>query len=99
PSGAAPRMGERFVSAGHARTLHLIAQQGARAFYQGEIAEAISAFAQQTGGVLSLDDLAAHTSTWVDPISTEYRGYTVCEIPPNGQGIAALMALGILEGY
>jgi gamma-glutamyltranspeptidase/glutathione hydrolase len=97
PNGRAPNIGERFVSPGHARTLRLIAQQGAKAFYQGEIAEAIAAFSRETGGVLTLDDLAAHTSTWVEPISIDYQGHTIWEIPPNGQGLAALIALGILN--
>lgn len=96
--GRAPRPGERFASPGHARTLRQIAQHGARAFYTGEVARAILGFAQETGGILSADDLAGHTSTWVEPISVDYRGYTVSEIPPNGQGIAALIALGILDG-
>jgi gamma-glutamyltranspeptidase/glutathione hydrolase len=98
PGGAAPAAGERFISPGHARALRLIAESGAQAFYQGEIAQAISAFAHATGGLLTADDLAAHTSTWVEPISVDYRGYTIWEIPPNGQGLAALIALGILEG-
>jgi gamma-glutamyltranspeptidase/glutathione hydrolase len=99
PGGSAPRPGERFRSPGHARTLRLIAAQGARAFYEGEIAAAIAAFASETGGALGADDLAAHASEWVEPISVDYRGYTVHEIPPNGQGIVALMALGVLEGF
>ncbi|NTW00084.1 MAG: gamma-glutamyltransferase family protein [Oscillochloris sp.] len=97
PGGHAPRPGERFRSPGHARTLRLVAQQGADAFYKGEIAQAIARFAQETGGLLRADDLAAHTSEWVEPISVNYRGYTVHEIPPSGQGIVALMTLGILE--
>lgn len=96
--GRGPRPGERFVSPGHARTLRLIARHGADAFYTGEIAAAIAAFAAETGGLLSADDLAAHTSTWVEPIGMDYRGHTVYEIPPNGQGIAALLSLGILDG-
>lgn len=95
--GRAPRPGERFVSPGHARTLRLIARHGADVFYQGDIAEAIDRFARATGGLLRADDLARHRSEWVTPISMQYRGYTVHEIPPNGQGIAALMALGILD--
>lgn len=98
PGGRAPRLGERFVSPGHARTLRQIAQHGAKSFYQGEIAEAILGFSRETGGLLSAEDLASHTSSWVEPISVPYRGYTVSEIPPNGQGIAALIALGILDG-
>lgn len=98
PGGSAPRPGERFVSPGHARTLRLIAAEGARAFYEGEIAQAIVEFSKATGGLLTADDLAAHRSEWVEPITTDYAGHTVAEIPPNGQGIAALMALGILDG-
>jgi gamma-glutamyltranspeptidase/glutathione hydrolase len=98
PNGNAPQPGERFVSPGHARTLRIIAEQGARAFYAGEIADAIISFVQSTGGLIAADDLAAHTSTWVDPISMDYRGHTIWEIPPNGQGIAALITLGILDG-
>ncbi|NJN19140.1 MAG: gamma-glutamyltransferase family protein [Oscillochloris sp.] len=95
--GRAPQAGERFRSPGHARTLRLIAAQGADVFYRGEIAAAIVAFARETGGLIGAEDLAGHSSEWVDPISTTYRGHTVCEIPPNGQGIAALMALGALD--
>ncbi len=98
PGGAAPRAGERFVSPGHARTLRLIAEQGAAAFYTGAIAEAIVAFAKETGGLISAADLAAHQSTWVEPISITYRDHTIWEIPPNGQGLAALLALGMLDG-
>lgn len=96
--GRAPRAGERFRSPGHARTLRMLAEVGPRAFYEGEIAEAIARFSQATGGLLTADDLAAHRSEWVEPITMEYGGYTVAEIPPNGQGIAALLALGILDG-
>lgn len=98
PNGQVPRPGELATSPGHARTLRMIAEQGARAFYEGAIAQAVVAFAKQTGGYISAADLAGHTSTWVEPISTNYRGYTVHEIPPNGQGLAALIALGILDG-
>ena len=98
PGGAAPTPGDRFASPGHARTLRLIAERGARDFYTGEIAQTIVAFARETGGLLAAGDLAAHTSTWVDPISIDYRGHTVWELPPNGQGLAALIALGILDG-
>jgi gamma-glutamyltranspeptidase/glutathione hydrolase len=99
PHGHAPAPGERFVSPGHARSLRLMAEQGAEAFYSGAIADAIDAFARATGGVIRADDLATHTSTWVDPIQIDYRGYSIAEIPPNGQGITALMGLGILEGF
>ena len=98
PGGQAPRPGQRFASPGHARTLRQIAHDGPRAFYEGEIAQAIIAFSQATGGLLSADDLAAHRSEWVEPITVGYGGYTVAEIPPNGQGLGALLALGILDG-
>jgi gamma-glutamyltranspeptidase/glutathione hydrolase len=96
--GRAPRVGERWANPAAGRTLSLIAQSGAEAFYRGEIAQAIAAHAAATGGLLTEADLAAHTSTWVDPIGVGYHGYDVWELPPNGQGIAALMALRILEG-
>lgn len=98
PGGRAPRAAERFASPGHARTLRLLAEQGPRAFYEGEIARAIAAFSAETGGLITADDLAAHRSEWVEPITTDYAGHSVAEIPPNGQGIAALLALGILDG-
>jgi gamma-glutamyltranspeptidase/glutathione hydrolase len=99
PAGFSPTPGQLFVSPGHARSLRRIAEHGAQDFYQGEIATAIMRFAQQTGGLLTAADLATHRSTWVEPISIPYRGYDVWELPPNGQGLAALLALGILEGY
>jgi gamma-glutamyltranspeptidase/glutathione hydrolase len=98
PDGKAPPPGAIFASPGHARTLRLLAEQGADAFYRGEIAAAIVAFARDTGGFIDEMDLDAHRSRWVEPITIDYRGYTVHEIPPNGQGIAALIALGILDG-
>jgi gamma-glutamyltranspeptidase/glutathione hydrolase len=98
PGGAAPAPGEQFVSPGHARALRSIAASCAREFYSGAIAQAIASFARETGGLLTAEDLAAHTSTWVEPIAIEYHGHTVWELPPNGQGLAALLALGILEG-
>lgn len=98
PDGTAPLAGKTFRSAGHARTLRQIAATNARAFYEGEIAHAIATFASETGGLLSYEDLAAHQSTWVEPIGMNYRNHTVWEIPPNGQGLAALLGLGILEG-
>ncbi len=97
--GRAPRAGERFVNADAAKALRLIADSRADAFYSGEIAQAMVEYAATTGGPMTLDDLAKHASTWVDPISMRYRGYDVWEIPPNGQGIAALAALGILDGF
>lgn len=99
PNGRAPRAGEIWQSRGHARTLSLIAETQADTFYRGEIAQAIVRFAAQTGGLITAHDLAQHTSSWVEPIRTSYRGYDVWEIPPNGQGLAALIALNILEGF
>ncbi|MBD3880460.1 gamma-glutamyltransferase family protein [Phormidium tenue FACHB-886] len=95
----APAAGEIWGSLAHAATLQEIAKTGGESFYQGELAERMAAFAADTGGKLSLDDLKAHQPQWVPPISTTYRDLTVWEIPPNGQGIAALMALNILEGF
>jgi gamma-glutamyltranspeptidase/glutathione hydrolase len=99
PGGRAPRPGDIVHLPDHAATLRTIAASGAEDFYHGELARRIADFAAATGGYLTRDDLAAHTSTWVDPISTSYRGYDVWEIPPNGQGVAALAALNILEGF
>jgi gamma-glutamyltranspeptidase/glutathione hydrolase len=99
PEGHAPAAGEMWRSPGHAWTLGRIAETGAEDFYRGELAETLAGFAAETGGLITLDDLAAHASTWVDPISTNYRGYDVWEIPPNGQGLTALIALNILEGF
>jgi gamma-glutamyltranspeptidase/glutathione hydrolase len=99
PGGRAPKAGERFANPDAANALRLIADSRADAFYSGEIAQALVAYAAATGGQITLEDLAKHTSTWVDPISMRYRGYDVWELPPNGQGIAALTALGILDGF
>ena len=98
PSGRVPGVGEVWASPEMGRSLRLIAETRAHAMYSGDLAHDIVRFAEQTGGPLSADDLARHTSTWVDPISTSYRGYDVWEIPPNTQGLAALLALNILEG-
>lgn len=98
PNGRPPRVGERWASPGHAQTLKTLAARGLRDFYEGEVAQKIVTFAQTTGGLLTADDLAAHRSQWVEPISTPYHGYEVWEIPPNGQGLTALIALSILEG-
>ncbi|MCH7498060.1 MAG: gamma-glutamyltransferase [Candidatus Marinimicrobia bacterium] len=99
PGGRTPRKGEVFKNPQLARTLTMIAQGGRDAFYRGEIARSIDAFMQKMGGYLAYDDLASHTSEWVEPVSSNYRGYDVWELPPNGQGIAALQILNILEGY
>lgn len=99
PGGHVPRAGEMWRSQGHAATLRRIAESNAEDFYKGEIARSIVRFSEATGGLFTADDLANHTGSWVDPISTSYRGYDVWEIPPNGQGITALIALNILEGF
>jgi gamma-glutamyltranspeptidase/glutathione hydrolase len=96
--GRAPGAGERWANPGAARTLRLIAETGADAFYTGEVAAALADHAARTGGLITAADLAAHTSSWVEPISVTYRGHEVWELPPNGQGVAALIALGILDG-
>ncbi len=98
-NGLAPRAGEIFHNPGLARTLRRIVEGGQAAFYQGEIAEAIAYVVQQAGGCLTVDDLAAHISTWEQPISTTYHSLRVWECPPNGQGLATLLALNLLEGY
>jgi len=97
--GRAPQPGEIFRNPGLARTFEAIERRGAEAFYQGKIAEAIVDVVKEAGGCLSADDLAGHLSSWEEPISTTYRGYRVYECPPNGQGITALIALNILEGF
>lgn len=99
PQGRSPRAGEIWGSAAHAETLRDIAATGGESFYRGKLAERIAAFASDTGGLLTQEDLSQHRADWVQPISTDYRGITLWEIPPNGQGIAALMALNILEGF
>ena len=96
--GRAPRAGEIFRQKNLANTFRILARGGRDAFYKGEIARAIADYCRQNGGFITLDDLARHKSDWVDPISTTYRGYTVYECPPNGQGLTALVALNILEG-
>lgn len=93
------RVGMRWRSDDTARTLRAIAATNGRDFYEGDLAERIAAFAARTGGLLGEDDLAAHTSQWVEPISARFRDHEIWEIPPNGQGIAALIALRILDGW
>ena len=95
----APVAGEVWSSNSHVRTLREIANSGGESFYCGKLADAMANFAADTGGLLTTADLAAHEPIWVDPISTKYRQLQVWEIPPNTQGIAALMALNILEGF
>src|ERR1043166_10049549 len=99
PRGRALTVGEVFSSSGMAASLEKIAATGGEAFYRGELAEAMVAHAKAHGGAHTLDDFAAHSCDWVEPIGIAYRDYTVHEIPPNGQGIAALMALGILRHF
>ncbi|MBS0009870.1 MAG: gamma-glutamyltransferase [Bacteroidales bacterium] len=99
PGGHAPRKGEIFRNPALANTLELIAMGGREEFYKGSIARIIADFIQEQGGFLSYDDMARHRSEWVDPISTDYRGYTVWQLPPSGQGTAVLQILNILEGY
>lgn len=96
PKGRAPKAGEWFRAPAQARTLRAIADAGARAFYEGEAAEAIVATSREEGGFFSAEDLARHESTWTEPITTDYRGTTVAEHPPNGQGLAALLGLNLL---
>ncbi len=99
PGGRAPREGEIFRNPGLARTLRLLAEGGRAAFYRGEVAEKTDAFMRAHGGWLRKVDFEKHTSTWIDPVSVNYRGYDVFELPPNTQGIAALQMLNVLEGY
>jgi gamma-glutamyltranspeptidase/glutathione hydrolase len=97
PNGRAPLPGELFAFPDQARTLRLIAESQGEAFYRGELAEKIVAHAKRHGGAMSMADLAAHRVDWVEPLGQNYRGYTLHEIPPNGQGIGALVTLGMLE--
>jgi gamma-glutamyltranspeptidase/glutathione hydrolase len=99
PDGQAPGKGEIFKNPSLARTYRLIAEQGRDVFYRGGIAEQIDAFMRANGGWLRKADFEKHASTWVEPLSTNYRGYDVYELPPNGQGIATLQMLNILEGF
>lgn len=91
--------GQVFKNPDLADTLSLIATGGREAFYNGKITDTIDAYFQRIGGPLRKEDFASHTSTWINPVSVNYRGYDVWELPPNGQGIAALQMLNILEGY
>src|SRR5438309_1907205 len=94
-----PAKGDIFKNPELAKTLRLIGEKGRDAFYKGEIADKIDKFMQENGGFLRKADFEKHTSTWIDPVSTNYRGYDVFELPPNGQGIATLQILNILEGF
>jgi gamma-glutamyltranspeptidase/glutathione hydrolase len=97
--GRSPAKGDIFKNPALAKTLRLIGEKGRDAFYKGEIADRIDAFMRTNGGFLRKADFERHTSTWVEPVSVNYRGYDVFELPPNGQGIAALQMLNILEGF
>ncbi|MCX6334580.1 MAG: gamma-glutamyltransferase [Bacteroidia bacterium] len=99
PGGKVPAKGEIFKNPLLASTLEKIVKGGRNEFYQGSIARTIDAFMKKQGGFLTYDDLSRHHSEWVEPLSTTYRGYEIWELPPNGQGIAALQILNILEGY
>ncbi|HVF10675.1 MAG TPA: gamma-glutamyltransferase family protein [Abditibacteriaceae bacterium] len=99
PEGRAPRAGERVVLPQHEYSLRRIAETRGEAFYQGELAGKIVAHSAAGGGLLTLEDMASHHCDWVDTISNDYRGLTLHEIPPNGQGLAALLALGILRHW
>ncbi|QJR80578.1 gamma-glutamyltransferase [Alteromonas pelagimontana] len=99
PNGKAPAKGDIFKNSALAATYEKIATAGRDAFYKGDIARTIAAYMKEQGGFLSYEDLASHKSEWVSPVSTNYRGYDVWELPPTGQGIAALQILNILERY
>ncbi len=98
-NGKAPKKGEIFKNPRLAKTLEKIGNEGRDGFYKGEVARKIDAFFKRMGGFLSEKDLADHKSDWIEPVSTNYRGYDVWELPPNGQGIAALQMLNVLEAY
>ena len=95
--GQRPKNGDRYRNPALANTYRAIAKKGREGFYEGEVAQTITTFIKEQGGFLSLEDLSAHRSQWVEPVSVNYRGYDVWELPPNGQGIAALQLLNILE--
>lgn len=99
PGGRAPETGEVFRNPNLAASYRAIAEHGRDAFYRGEISRHIVTFSEQNGGYFSLRDFEDHRATWVDPVSTNYRGYDIWELPPNGQGIAVLEMLNILEAY
>ncbi|WP_411954213.1 gamma-glutamyltransferase [Alkalibacillus sp. S2W] len=99
PDGRAPEAGDLWSSQGHADTLRKIAETKAESFYRGELADQIDDFFKQHDGYLTKEDLAGYKPEWVDPIKVNYRGYDVWEIPPNGQGLIALIALNMLKGY
>jgi gamma-glutamyltranspeptidase/glutathione hydrolase len=99
PGGRAPKEGELFRNPALAKTLRMISEKGRDSFYKGPIAAAIVKFSQANGGFFALEDFARHRSTWDEPIATDYRGTTIWELPPNGQGLAALQLLNIVENF
>ena len=99
PDGRAPHVGEIFRNPDLAHSLELVAAGGRDAYYKGEIARSIVASSSKLGGTMAAEDLADYSSEWVEPISTTYHGWTVYELPPNGQGIAALEMLNIMEKF
>ena len=99
PAGKVPAHGDVFKNPALGQTLRKIAADGPDVFYRGEIAKTIDAFMKDVGGFLRYEDMASHHSDWVEPVSVDYRGYRVWELPPNGQGIAALQMLQILKGF
>lgn len=99
PGGRAPRVGELFRQPDLARTLRRVAEEGAREFYQGDIARRIGEFFEKNGGLLRYDDLANYQPQWVEPLRTNYRGYDIYTVPPNGSGVALLLQMNILEGF
>lgn len=99
PGGQAPKVGQRFSLPGAARTFELIGQTDGQAMYQGELALRLVSYLTEHGGAHTLEDFASYEAQWVEPIAKGYRGYTLHELPPNGQGIAALMAVGMLEHF
>ena len=94
-----PKKGEIFKNPDLANTFKLIAKKGRKGFYEGKVAQTISEFVIEQGGFLSYEDLENHSSEWIEPVSTNYRGYDIWELPPNGQGIAALQILNLLEKF
>ena len=99
PGGQAPKAGEIFRNPGLAKSYRLLAEKGRDAFYKGEIARAVVSFSERHGGFFSMNDFASHRSEWVEPVSAGYRGVTLWELPPNGQGIAALEMVNILKNF
>lgn len=99
PSGEAPKLGQIWSSTDHAKTLRAIGETDAKAFYEGELARKIVECSEAAGGYLNYDDLLDHQVEWVEPVKANYRGYDIWEIPPNGQGMIALMALNVMKQF